>query len=348
MLEVLRVAAGVTTPVGLLAVLAALAYFAYFRRLKHQEAVLRALPEAQRATAVDHFLTRYKLDASNLTPAQKYDLLLGEMEKRYRLTRLLVLAGAGVFVVCFVTTAYAYLQPNPDSLHDSPGNDNKAAPIVEISTIGFEGAATEEYAASVGVILKNIGSQVAVIKRVVVEVHSCWEILGFAHGGMGGKISRSERVDFTLAVNGAPYETSKDLAHWIEPNGVDRLTFTFSTTDLSHALCFSLRFIDDGDRAVTSQKLLFATTVFKQPYTLDPGRQEALRKQVAETGVPGPDWREALRKRVAESGGPFSDLEVLVHNKQVMEEVRAIDGLRSPHLDQVAAAILGLANSVGL
>src|SRR5690242_5973928 len=108
--DVLRIAAGVATPLSLLGLIAALAYFIYSRRLKHREAIIKLLPEEDRAKEVDELLSRYGLDAKNLTREQKYQLLLDEMSKRYKLAQLKLIASACVFIICFSVAAYAFVR----------------------------------------------------------------------------------------------------------------------------------------------------------------------------------------------------------------------------------------------
>jgi hypothetical protein len=101
MTEILRIGATVATPLGLLGLIAALGYYVYSRRLKHEEKQLKALPPAERAHIADQRLSRYGIDGSNLTRDHKNQLILNEMEKRYRLARLYAFLFAVVFIICF-------------------------------------------------------------------------------------------------------------------------------------------------------------------------------------------------------------------------------------------------------
>jgi len=113
MVEMLGVSGTIAAPLGLLGLAAALGYLIYCRRLKHQETVVAALPDSQRAQAVDEYLTRYNLDASNLTREQKYNLLMAEMGKRYALAQAVTLGSCGVFTLCFIVAVYAYVSQPP-------------------------------------------------------------------------------------------------------------------------------------------------------------------------------------------------------------------------------------------
>lgn len=108
MAEVLQIVTTVGTPLALLGLIVAFVYYAYARWLKHVEKKLELLSPEDRAKAVDNYLTRYKVDAKNLTRDQKFQLIQGEMDKRYRLSRLYALVAAVVFIICFVSAALAY------------------------------------------------------------------------------------------------------------------------------------------------------------------------------------------------------------------------------------------------
>ena len=109
MAEIMRVGANVATPLGLLGLLASLAYYFYARRLKYEEKKLEALPADERARATDERLSRYGIDAANLTRENKNRLILEEMEKRYRFARLCVVVSAVSFVLCFALASAAFI-----------------------------------------------------------------------------------------------------------------------------------------------------------------------------------------------------------------------------------------------
>src|SRR5262249_29294801 len=94
---------------GLLGLIAALAYYFYARRLKYEEKKLEALPAEERARVTDERLSRYGIDAANLTREDKNRLILEEMEKRYRFARLCVVVFAVAFVLCFALASAAFV-----------------------------------------------------------------------------------------------------------------------------------------------------------------------------------------------------------------------------------------------
>jgi hypothetical protein len=117
-MDLIDAALKVTTPLAFLSLIAALAYMGYARRLKHQDAKLDKLPEAQRAKATDEFLTRYGIDGKDLTKADRVTLIRDELDKRYRRSRELAILTTVAFVICFGVAVFAFLkqgsaQPDP-------------------------------------------------------------------------------------------------------------------------------------------------------------------------------------------------------------------------------------------
>lgn len=112
--QVLSIASNVSTPLGLLGLLAAFGFYLYARKLKSEERLIAALPAEQRAQAVDDLLTRYGIDGTGLSPEQKYDLIRQELTERSRQKRLLTIVGAVVFVICFVVATVATFWPKKE------------------------------------------------------------------------------------------------------------------------------------------------------------------------------------------------------------------------------------------
>lgn len=97
-LEALRIATSVGTPIALVAfivvaVIYAYQYFTKARLENEQKKIesdlkkLELIPEADRAKAVDESLTRYGLSAENLTRDQKFSLLHKELENKHDLAK---------------------------------------------------------------------------------------------------------------------------------------------------------------------------------------------------------------------------------------------------------------------
>jgi hypothetical protein len=103
-MEILRIAANVSTPIGLLGLVVAVGYLVYALRIKSEKTKLQNLPPDKRAVAVDEYLTRYGIDGKHLPNADKLALIREEMEKRHRRSILYVVAAAIAFVFCFAIT----------------------------------------------------------------------------------------------------------------------------------------------------------------------------------------------------------------------------------------------------
>jgi hypothetical protein len=116
MAQILQIASNIGTPLALLSFIAVLGFYAYSRYLKHQERKLEALPSGERASAVDKYLTRYKVQAGDLSKEAREGLIKDEMEKHYRLARLYTLVSAGVFVICFLAAVAAYNTREPKKI----------------------------------------------------------------------------------------------------------------------------------------------------------------------------------------------------------------------------------------
>ena len=104
-MEILRIAANVSTPIGLLGLIVALGYLAYALKIKSEKTKLQNLPPDKRAVAVDDYLTRYGIDGKQLPNADKLALIREEMGKRHRRSILYVVAATIAFVFCFAITS---------------------------------------------------------------------------------------------------------------------------------------------------------------------------------------------------------------------------------------------------
>jgi hypothetical protein len=120
MQEVLRIAVGVSTPLGFLGLIVALGFLAYALRIKYQENKLQALPPDQRALVADEYLTRYGIKGNDLPPAAKLALIRDELEKRHHGYFRYFIAATVAFVVCFVIAIIGPIE-DPDAFLYSNG-----------------------------------------------------------------------------------------------------------------------------------------------------------------------------------------------------------------------------------
>src|SRR3954451_22253769 len=103
MSQVLQIAINVGTPLALLGLIVTLLFYARSRQLKHDERLLGLLPSDRRADQVDIWLTRYKLQVTDLPGEARERLVTTEMKNRYQLARYYTAVSAFVFVLCFLS-----------------------------------------------------------------------------------------------------------------------------------------------------------------------------------------------------------------------------------------------------
>lgn len=113
MVEILKTATSVATPLAFLGLAVAFAYFAYNRRLRHNEKQLESLPEDERARITDEYLTRYGIDGKKLRLTDKLALIRDEMHKRHQRSQSYLIVSAVVFVICFGLAVFAYVRTTP-------------------------------------------------------------------------------------------------------------------------------------------------------------------------------------------------------------------------------------------
>lgn len=82
MIEVVKVAAFISTPISLLAFISALVIWLRMRVTKNEIAKLKHLPVDKRARILDEYLTRYEIDGADLTAEQRFRLILNESNKK--------------------------------------------------------------------------------------------------------------------------------------------------------------------------------------------------------------------------------------------------------------------------
>ena len=89
----------VSTGISLVAFLAAVASWTYRHKIGQKERLLRSLPENKRANAVADVLELFKVETSNLTKQQQYDLAIEQIRAK---TKRYLLAIITVIIICFI------------------------------------------------------------------------------------------------------------------------------------------------------------------------------------------------------------------------------------------------------
>lgn len=119
----LQIASGITGVFGFVSFVATL-YF-YFKRaeLRNREVMLAQAPPKERAKLLDTWLTRYSLDAKELSHEMRFQLIMREMNERHRLHRIsqrnsLILA-LSLLVATVILVIAAILRPADQGLPHS-------------------------------------------------------------------------------------------------------------------------------------------------------------------------------------------------------------------------------------
>lgn len=111
-ISALTTGASITSVLGLAGFIIACVFIVFLVRTKSQRQKLELLPPSARARHLDDFLTRYGLSLKNISDEKKLELVLKEMNLRFRKQVGLATLGAIIFVVCFAIVA---LLPAPNS-----------------------------------------------------------------------------------------------------------------------------------------------------------------------------------------------------------------------------------------
>jgi TIR domain len=106
--------------------------------------------------------------------------------------------------------------------------------------------------------LRNVSTEVAFLKRVIVHVDQLWALEDF--GFTGAAIPPSAEYDVELPIQEPPFSLKHSISQSIEPNGVDRFLITLHPEKPDHLFVTHLEIIyDEDDKSVMSGKIIFAT-----------------------------------------------------------------------------------------
>jgi hypothetical protein len=125
--SLLRVGAGVTTPLGLLGLVAAAALVAYVRKLRSQRHTLESVAESERGKIADTFLTRYGINAKGLSAVDRVRLIRSELRTRFIAGVSLTLICVAAFVTCFSMALHTLTSgPTRDGGGDGAANQSSS------------------------------------------------------------------------------------------------------------------------------------------------------------------------------------------------------------------------------
>jgi hypothetical protein len=196
---------------------------------------------------------------------------------------------------------------------------------LELVDASFEETAE---ATTLNIKVRNTSGKVAYLKEANFNVEKTWELWSTI---FPARVPVSRNHDVTLAPDGAPYTRTVKLSQRIDPNEVDRFTFSFALNDRARAysektnyvFLISLDLIDDRDNEVaSSEKLLF---VRELPWQ----QAESGIKTYFPYGNTGPVVRHQEPSFRA----------VRAHNAQDVDEISRIEGTKSQSLDKLTRYI---------
>ncbi len=113
-MSIIETANSISSPLALLSLALILGAWIYKKTLRHEEEVLKSLPESERDRHFDKYLTRYKIDGKKLPQKDILKLILAEMNNRQELLKYSMFTLSVVFVSCFYLTVTKYPDQKPE------------------------------------------------------------------------------------------------------------------------------------------------------------------------------------------------------------------------------------------
>jgi hypothetical protein len=192
---------------------------------------------------------------------------------------------------------------------------------LELVDASFEETAE---ATTLDIKVRNTSRKVAHLKEANINVEKTWELWSTI---FPARVPVSRNHDVTLTPDGAPYTRTVNLSQSIDPNEVERFTFSFALNDRARAYSEKTNYVFlttldlvyvRGDEVASSEKLLF---VRELPWQ----QAESGIKTYFPHGVPGPVDRHQEPSFRAVRG----------HNAQVVDEISRIEGTKSQSLNKL-------------
>ncbi len=192
---------------------------------------------------------------------------------------------------------------------------------LELVDASFEETAE---ATTLDIKVRNTSEKVAYLREANFNVERTWELRSTIFPGY---VPVSRNHDVALTPDGAPYTRSVRLSQSIDPEEVDRLTFTFALKDHERAYSKKTNYVflttvdlvyDRDDKVTSSEKLLF---VRELPW------------QQAESGIET-YFPYGILGPVDHHQDPFFTA-VRAHNAKVVDEISRIEGTKSQSLNKL-------------
>ena len=192
---------------------------------------------------------------------------------------------------------------------------------LELVDASFEETAE---ATTLDIKVRNTSEKVAYLREANFNVERTWELWSTI---FPGHVPVSRNYDVALTPDGTPYTRTVELSETVDPDEVDRFTFTFALNDRARAYSEKTNYVflttvalvnDEGDKVMASQRLLFVREL--------PWQQAGSGvKTYFPYGVPGPVDRHR---------DPFFRA-IRAHNARVLDEISRIEGAKSQSLNKL-------------
>ena len=164
--------------------------------------------------------------------------------------------------------------------------------------------------------LRNVSSEVAFLKSVIIHVDQLWHLEGF--GYVGAAIPPSAEYDVVLPIQQAPFSLRQSISQSIEPNGVDRFLLTLHPEHANFLFVTRLEIVyDEDNKSVTSSNIIFATR--GGPFTFPTASEQMLLEMDRAVAENDPHLKSrwvAARERVSK-------------NNQIRKATAKLDGVRN-------------------
>ncbi len=192
---------------------------------------------------------------------------------------------------------------------------------LELVDASFEETAE---ATTLDIKVRNTSGKVAYPKEVNINVEKTWELWSTI---FPARVPVSRNHDVTLTPDGAPYTRTVNLSQSIDPNEVERFTFSFALNDRARAYSEKTNYVflttvdlvyDGDDKVISSEEFLF---VRELPWQ----QAESGIKTYFPYGISGPADRHHRPSSRA----------VRAHNAQVVDEISRIEGTKSQSLEEL-------------
>lgn len=217
----------------------------------------------------------------------------------------------------FILGIFILLGPITSDIFQAWFNDSD----LELVDASFEESAE---ATTLDIKVRNTGERVVYLKEANFNVERTWELWSTI---FPARVPVSGNHDVTLTPAGTPYTRTVELSRSIDPNEVDRFTFTLTLNDRARAYSEKTNYVflttvdlvyDEDDKVLSSEKLLF---VRELPWQ----QAESGVKTYFPYGVPGPVDRHQDPSFRA----------IRAHNAQVVDEISRIEGTKSQSLEEL-------------